>query len=78
MSAYTDDDVQAVAAVILSGRIVTRPEWARREARAVLEFIAPAIAARAWDEGHEAGIAAEHDGFPTEQNPYDEIERGAS
>ena len=74
MSAYNEDDVRRAVAA--------RKTWLRNESdertylEAVVAAVAPAIAARAWDEGHEAGIAAEHDGFPTQRNPYDETEQG--
>jgi len=62
MSAYTDADVQAVREAIKEKSLDrftsdylsddARIWLAGFAARAALEAIAPAIAARAWDEGH--------------------------
>jgi hypothetical protein len=79
VSAYTDADVQTATAALAEAPLGCSEE---QDMRLVLDLVAPAIAARAWDEGHrtpwqrECSCGKYGTGQLITPNPYraDEIE----
>lgn len=86
MSSYSDEDVETAARILYERAMGPFGMWStvpasaldifRRDARAVLDAVAPRIAERAWDEGYDVGRTHEnwrHGTGPnvtTPRNPY--------
>jgi hypothetical protein len=72
MSAYTDDEIDAVHQFAWDNRDGIPGTGSSNGARRLLDKIAPAIAARAWDEGYNAGWSDGGDANCAGLDPDDE------